>query len=132
MNTKFAFLATLMLTTAAGQAPTKNATPPASAPPAAAAKLPPLTTAGCLLVSNAFANSATEDKDRTIARAAVYFFMGRIENGTTGAQLKAAFAAQEKVINNANAAQVMNACLQLVQAKSDLLASISEERPQGR
>jgi hypothetical protein len=58
--------------------------------------------------------------------------MGRVENGTTAAQLKAAFAEQERVINNANATEVMNACLKLVQAKSELLQSVSEDRPQGK
>ncbi len=127
MNARLALIATLMLTTASGQSQTKS-----SAPPAAAVKAPAATTAGCLLVSNAFANSSTDDKDRTLARASLYFFMGRIDNGTTAAQLTAAFAAQERVINNANASEVMNECLKLVQAKSDLLKSVAEDRPQGK
>lgn len=127
MNARLALIATLMLTTASGQPQTKS-----SAPPTAAVKAPAPTTAGCLLVSNAFANSSTDDKDRTLARASLYFFMGRIDNGTTAAQLKAAFAAQERVINNANASEVMNECLKLVQAKSDLLKSVAEDHPQGK
>ena len=129
MNARLALIATLMLGSAtAAHAQTKTPSPP----PAVASKAPPPTTAGCLLVSNAFANSATDDKDKTLAKASLYFFMGRVENGTTAAQLKAAFAQQEKLINNANAAEVMNACLKLVQAKSDLLQSVAEDRPQGR
>ena len=128
MNAKLVLIATLMLSTAAGQPPTKSSTPP----PATTGKVPAPTTAGCLLVSNAFANSATDEQNRKIAQASVYFFMGRVENGTTAAQLKAAFAEQERVINNANATEVMNACLKLVQAKSELLQSVSEDRPQGK
>lgn len=129
MNARPALIATLMLgTAAAAQAQSKNPT----SPPAATAKAPPPTTAGCLLVSNAFANSATDDKDRTLAKASLYFFMGRVENGTTAAQLKAAFAQQEKLINNGNAGEVMNACLKLVQAKSDLLQSVAEDQPKGK
>jgi hypothetical protein len=129
MNARLVFTSLLILG-AAGTAQAQSKSPPS--PPAAAAKAPAPTTAGCLLVSNAFANSATDEKARTLARASLYFFMGRVENGTTAAQLKAAFAEQERLINNDNATEVMNSCLKLVQAKSDLLASVAEDRPQGK
>lgn len=127
MKARLVLLAALPLTMAAGQA--AKTTP---AKPAAPVSVPAPTTAGCLLVSNAFANGATEDKDKKVAEAALYFFMGRIDERTTSAQLKAQIEQQEHTITNDNAGPLMDACLKLVAAKSQLLASTAPKPPPGK
>lgn len=127
MNARLVVLAVLMLTTAAGR-PVKA---PAVAP-AAPVTAPAATTAGCLLVSNAFATGATEEKYRSLAQAALYFFMGRIDDRTTPEQLKSALNEQGRVINKDNASELMNSCLRLVQEKSLLLKSAAQQPKQSR
>lgn len=122
MKATLVALAIAILTTASG--------PPAKiAPPV---KVPPTTAAGCLVVSNAFAKTLIDDKSRRTAQAALYFFLGRIDDRITAAQLKGTLEEQARLINNSNAPELMNSCLKLVQARAQLLLSISQNRSQGK
>ena len=121
MKARLVALAIAILTTASG--------PPAKIAPSV--KVPP-TTAGCLVVSNAFAKTLIDDKSRRTAQAALYFFLGRIDDRITAAQLKGTLEEQARLINNSNAPELMNSCLKLVQARAQLLLSISQNRSQGK
>ena len=94
---------------------------------AAAAQVPTPTTAGCLLVSNAFSKHATEEKVRPIAESVLYFFLGRIDPGTTTGQLKMALLQQGRLINSANATGLFNACLRQVQANGQMLQTAAQQ-----
>lgn len=93
--------------------------------------------ARCILLSNVFAQQAKNDNAKKAAEASLYFYLGRIGSGATAAQIKAQLEAQGKTISNANAGALMTDCAKAVQAKLDLLNSLSPQQakpavPQGR
>jgi hypothetical protein len=99
------------------------------------------TDAGCILVSNAFAKDAKDPKAQQAAQAALYFYLGRVSDSTSAAQLKALFEAQSKTINETNAGPMMNKCVQAIQSKFQLLQSLGgkpapaaapQKKPEGR
>ena len=104
---------------------------PRQVPAPAPAAVPP-TTAGCLLVSNAFAKHATEEKDRSLGQLLVYFFMGRIDDRTNADQLKLELQEHRRVINDSNATALVNACLRQMQAKAQMLEAASQKLQQGK
>jgi hypothetical protein len=83
------------------------------------------TDASCFLLSNAFAQSTKDANAQKAAEAASYFYLGRIGNRATAAQLKALFDAQAKAITDATAPTMMNACIKELQAKADLVQSLA-------
>lgn len=87
------------------------------------------TDAGCIIVSNAYMKAAKEAQAQKLAEASLYFYLGRIKDGTTAAQLKALFDAQAKTINDTTAPNMMNACLKGLQAKAELAQSASPAPP---
>ena len=93
------------------------------------------TDAGCILDSNAFAKSSKDANAQKTAVAALYFYLGRISDSTTPAQLKTLFEQQSKTITDATAGNVMNACVKGIQTKVQLLQSLSPQptkKPEGR
>lgn len=80
--------------------------------------------AQCIVVSNAYAAQATDANAKKIAEAAVFFYMGRISNSMTPAQLKAMLDAQIKTLTPATAPGVMNKCAAAFQAKLSMLQSV--------
>ena len=96
------------------------------------------TDARCIILSNVFAQQAKDENAKKAAEASLYFYLGRVGSGATAAQLKTQFEAQAKTITNANAGALMNDCAKTVQAKLDLLNSLSPPQqakpatPQGR
>lgn len=100
------------------------AQPPGNAP---LPSPPPPTTAGCLLVSNLFARRATVGNDRTLGERSLYFFIGRIGQQATREQLKLELQQQARLINSSNAMSLMNACIQEMQAKSEMLQSVADQ-----
>ena len=80
--------------------------------------------AQCIVVSNAFAGQAKEEKAKKIAEASVYFYLGRIGNSMSAAQLKALLDAQVKTLTQQNAPGIMNKCAAAIQAKVQMLESI--------
>jgi hypothetical protein len=81
--------------------------------------------AQCLVVSNAYASQAKDEKAKKIAEASVYFYLGRISNQMTSAQLKALLEAQARTLTQANAGPTMGKCAAALQAKVDLLKSLA-------
>jgi hypothetical protein len=96
--------------------------------------------AQCLIVSNAFANSSTDDNQKKAAEASVYFYLGRVSDRMTAPQLKTLLDTQAKTITDKTAADTMNACVHAIQAKVQLLQSLApkapaakpQQQPQGR
>ena len=86
--------------------------------------------AQCFILSNALAQQAKNTDDQKAAEVAIYFYLGRIGNQETGAQLKSLFEAQSKTITQANAGTLMNACIKNVQDKMQLVQSIAPAQPQ--
>jgi len=81
--------------------------------------------AQCLVVSNAFAGQAKEPNQQKLAEAAVYFYLGRVANTMTTAQLKTLLEAQVKTLTSANAGEIMNKCAATIQSKVEMLKSMA-------
>jgi hypothetical protein len=81
--------------------------------------------AQCIIVSNAYASQAKDAEAKKIAEASVYFYLGRISNTMTVAQLKALLDAQTKTLTQANAGPTMGKCAAAIQAKVEMLKSLS-------
>jgi hypothetical protein len=79
----------------------------------------------CILVSNAFANGSKDANAQKLAQATFYFYLGRLPEGTSAAQLKSQFDAVSKTLTNANAGNVMNSCAKSLVAKEQLLQSLA-------
>jgi hypothetical protein len=85
--------------------------------------------AGCLLLSNVFAQKAAEPEVKKIAESAFYFYLGRVSDSTTAAQLKSMLDAQGKGITDTTAGTMMKNCVQTMQNRSDLLQSLATPAP---
>lgn len=70
--------------------------------------------ARCLLVSNTYARTATTQDARVIAGSTSAFYLGRVDGRVPPAQLKAALAAQEKLLTASNGPAIMKACTERV------------------
>jgi hypothetical protein len=79
----------------------------------------------CIVVSNAYAAQAKEPRAQKVAQASVYFYLGRIANSMTAAQLKAGLEAQAKTLTDASAPGIMNNCAAAIQAKVTMLESLA-------
>ena len=96
--------------------------------------------AQCLVVANAYAGQAKDANAQKIAEASVFFYLGRIGNTMTSAQLKALLDTQTKTLNQQNAGGTMQKCAAAVQAKVQLLQGAApapakpaaKPTPQGR
>ncbi|MGN6059022.1 MAG: hypothetical protein ACTHOI_10630 [Sphingomicrobium sp.] len=86
--------------------------------------------ARCMLVSNAFAKNSKDANQQKLAQAALYFYLGRIGDSTTAAQLKTLLDSEAKAINEKTAGPMMNACVKTFEAKMDLVHNISVEQQQ--
>jgi|SRR3954453_9181234 hypothetical protein len=86
--------------------------------------------AKCIIVSDAVAKSSKEDKAQEAAKAAFYFYLGRLKDGTTAAQLKTLFDAQAKTLTNDNANAAWQTCVQPIQTKMQLLQSLAPPQQQ--
>ena len=81
--------------------------------------------AQCIILSNAYAGQAKDAKAKEIAEAAVYFYLGRVGNQTTAAQLKALLDGQSKTITQTNAGPAMQKCAAAIQVKVDMLKALA-------
>jgi hypothetical protein len=93
--------------------------------------------AQCLILSNAFAKSAKDAQQKSAAEAAQYFYLGRISDGMTAAQLKTLLETQAKTISEKTAADMMTNCVRAVGAKVSLVQSVAKpaepaQQPKGR
>src|SRR3954466_14707496 len=73
--------------------------------------------AKCIILSNAFAKDAKEANAQKAAEATLYFYLGRVRDGTTAAQLRTLFEAQANSITNDGAGKEMNSCVEAIQTK---------------
>ena len=98
------------------------------------------TEARCIVLANVFAQQAKDQNAKMLAEASLYFYLGRIPDGTSSAHLKTLFDAQAKTITETNAGPTMNKCVQAIQSKFQLLQSLSgnapaappQKKPEGR
>jgi hypothetical protein len=86
--------------------------------------------AGCLILSNVFAQKAAEPSVKKISESAFYFYLGRVADRTTAAQLKALLDTQSKTITDATAGTMMKNCIQTLQNRADLVQSLAPPPPQ--
>lgn len=84
------------------------------------------TDAQCLLLSNAFAAQSKDANAQKTAEASLYFYLGRIRDQSTAAQLKPLFDAQAKTITQANAGTLMDACVKKLQDNLQLIHSLAQ------
>jgi len=96
---------------------------------AASAQTATNTDAGCIIVSNAFAHSVKDTEAQKIAEASLYFYLGRIGEHATAAQLKPIFDAAAKTITDATAPALMSACVKELQAKTELVEGLQPKPP---
>ena len=92
------------------------------------------TDARCLILSNALANQGKDDNSKKIGESSFYFYLGRIGQNATAAQLKTLFEQQGKTITDATAQNLMTACANSIEEKVKLVQSISsqQQQPKGR
>ena len=84
----------------------------------------PLSDVRCLLVSNVFANAATDPRARQAASAASAFYLGRIDDRLSSAALGAALVSEQKLLTRANSSREMQACsARLAQAEKKVHAA---------
>lgn len=102
------------------------------APAPATVPVPQTSTAGCLLVSNAFAKHATQEKERTLAQSVLYFYIGRISDRTSLDQLRTELEQQGQALTSTNATPLMNACLREMEMKAQLLQNAAEQLQRGK
>ena len=87
----------------------------------AAASAQTASDAQCIVVANAYASQAKDANAQKIAEASVFFYLGRISNSMTAAQMKALLDAQSKTLNQQNAGPTMQKCAAAVQAKVEMV-----------
>lgn len=95
------------------------------------------TDAQCLIVSNAFARGAKDADAQKTAEATLYFYLGRVGDRMTSAQLKTLLDTETKTITEKTAGATMNKCVQVVGSKVQLLENLSPappaaKKPEGR
>jgi hypothetical protein len=90
--------------------------------------------AQCLIVSNAFAKDTKDAAQQKAAEASLYFYLGRVSDRTTAAQLKTLLEAQAKTITDKTAGETMNRCVAAIQSKIQMLQSFARpaQPPQGK
>ena len=79
----------------------------------------------CIMLSNLYANGAKDEHLREIASDSRFFYLGRIADSMTEAQIKAAAIAEGKTISNANAGAEMNRCAEPMIARAKLMSAVS-------
>jgi hypothetical protein len=88
--------------------------------PAARAQ-PQVNDAQCLIVSNLFTRAA-DDKEKTAAIQASFFYLGRMSGSAT--QVAARLAAEAKKITGENNGAIMTACVQSMMTRARELSGL--------
>jgi hypothetical protein len=97
--------------------------------------------ARCIVLATTFASQSKDANQQKMAEDTLYFYLGRIAGQPTTAQMKAVMDAQSKTLTDANAGNLMGECAKAVQAKVQLLQTLSAQpqpatkppaNPQGR
>ena len=79
----------------------------------------------CIILGNLFANQGKDAQQQKVAGLAVYFYLGRVKDSMTSAQLKALMESSGKGITDANAGPKMTECVKAIQDKVQLLQSLA-------
>jgi hypothetical protein len=87
------------------------------------------TDAQCLILSNAYATQAKDQNAKKMAESAFYFYLGRIGNSATAAQVKALLDQQMKALTQETAGKLMNACADTVASRMQLVQSFAGPPP---
>jgi hypothetical protein len=87
------------------------------------------TDAQCLILSNVFAKGSKDAQQQDAAKAAFYFYLGRVRDTATAAQLKALLDAEGKTITEKTAGDTMSKCVQTLESKVELLQSLAPAKP---
>lgn len=85
----------------------------------------------CLMLSNVYVNSAKDDQARQAAQATRIFYLGRIPDALSQAQLEAAMVAEGKTIAPATAETEMNRCAALFVQRSNAMRQVAQKVQQG-
>ena len=97
-----------------------------------AAAAPPASAPGvnknirCLMLSNLYAKSAKDDRGRQAAAETRLFYLGRVDDRMTDAQLEAAMLAAGKAITPDTAGAEMDKCAQLLEQRSRAMTLIGD------
>jgi hypothetical protein len=86
----------------------------------------------CLLLSNLYAKAATDEKAKTTALQASFFYLGRMTGPAP--ELQARLLEEAKTIDPAKSSDAMEACAKAMVARAAQLSTSSSTRPavQGR
>jgi hypothetical protein len=83
----------------------------------------------CMILSNVFAKNSKDAESQKAAEAALYFYLGRLSDSATAAQLKTQLDAQGKTLTDATAGTMMNACVKTIESKVQMLQSLAPPPP---
>jgi hypothetical protein len=131
-----AVLAATIVSTAAAQTTSgSTAKPSAPAAPSTAPRVapPPRTDANCLLVSNIFAQQASDATQKAHAGNVLFYYFGRMDARASEAEMKAQLKdAGSTKFTPESAAALMNSCVQNMQARAQVLQNVSQQLQQGK
>lgn len=96
--------------------------------------------AGCVVVSDFFSKNAKDATQQDIAKLSIYFYLGRLSEHATAAQIKTLLDAQSKTVTDSTAGPMMTSCAKtvvtLVQSLSPpppaAPATPPKKKPEGR
>lgn len=80
----------------------------------------------CLMLSNLYVNSAKDDQGRKAAQATRLFYLGRVDDGLTEAQLESTMLAEGKAITPATAGDEMNKCARTLEQRNAAITAIAD------
>lgn len=86
----------------------------------------------CLLLSNAFAQNASNAEAKKAGLSGALFYLGRIDGRWNDAQLRAAIDQQRKSLRADKAGPEMRVCMQKVEASYNRLQSVAPPPSQKR
>lgn len=127
-------LAATMASSASAQTTSGAAKPTTSTAPAAPhVAPPPRTDANCLLVSNIFTQQSSDATQKAHAGNVLFYYFGRLDAHSTEAEMKAQLkAAGSAKFTPESAAELMNSCVQNMQARAQVLQNVSQQLQQGK
>lgn len=81
----------------------------------------------CLVAGNIFSKAEKDPAKRQVASVATFFYLGRVDARMSGAELKAALAAQAKSVTAQSVGPLMTSCVKSMQGKMAVLQAVSQQ-----
>jgi len=81
----------------------------------------------CLMVANVFSSQEKDPQKKQVAIGAAFFYLGRLNEQITPAQLKALILAQSKALTPQTAGPLMNACIKEIGVKQGMMQTAGKE-----